>query len=100
MSFTNELQKFSDPAKAQIKAYKYLGSSAIIYESNRKNKKYKIFNPNTEKWIHFGQLGYLDYTKHADDNKKKNYLARSTKINGNWKENKYSPNNLSIHILW
>ena len=23
-----------------------------------------LFNPTTSKWIHFGQMGYEDYTKH------------------------------------
>ena len=46
------------------------------------------------------QLGYEDYTKHKNKSRRKNYLARSTKMKGKWKKNKYSPNNLSIHILW
>jgi hypothetical protein len=25
-----------------------------------------ILNPNTNKWVHFGQLGYQDFTKHND----------------------------------
>lgn len=52
------------------------------------------------KWIHFGQMGYEDYTKHKDDDRRKNYLKRSSNIKGQWKSNKYSPNNLSIHLLW
>lgn len=52
------------------------------------------------KWVHFGQMGYEDYTKHKDDNRRKNYLKRSSNISGKWKSNKYSPNNLSIHLLW
>ena len=52
------------------------------------------------KWVHFGQMGYEDYTKHKDDDRRKNYLNRSSNIKGQWKSNKYSPNNLSIHLLW
>ena len=48
----------------------------------------------------FEQWGYEDYTKHKDDDRRQRYLARATKIKGDWKEDKYSPNNLSIHILW
>ena len=29
-----------------------------------------------------------------------NYLKRSSKIKGNWKNNLYSPNNLSRKIIW
>lgn len=58
-----------------------------------------VQNPDN-KWIHFGQMGYEDYTKHKDDDRRKNYLNRSSNIKGQWKANKYSPNNLSIHLLW
>lgn len=58
-----------------------------------------IQDPNN-KWIHFGQMGYEDYTKHRDENRRMNYLNRASKIKGHWKTNKYSPNNLAIHLLW
>ena len=58
----------------------------------------KIFKNN--KWINFGQLGYEDFTKHKDNERRDRYLKRATHIKGNWKNDKYSPNNLSIHILW
>ena len=54
----------------------------------------------TKKWIYFGQMGYEDFTKHKDDKRRENYLKRTTNIPGNWKDNKYSPNNLSRNILW
>jgi hypothetical protein len=81
-------------------AYKYLGKTAKLYPSKNPNKKYDICDENTKKWVHFGQLGYEDYTKHKDKNRRKNYLARSSKIKGKWKNNKYSANNLSRNILW
>ena len=43
---------------------------------------------------------YEDYLKHNDETRKKNYLLRSGNIKGNWKNNPYSPNNLSRNILW
>ena len=94
------LKKFSNPILAQKMAYKYLGKTAKIYPSKRKNKKYKIFDPVAKKWVNFGQLGYEDYTKHRNKHRRKNYLTRAKGIKGKWKKNKYSPNNLSIHILW
>jgi len=45
-------------------------------------------------------MGYEDFTKHKNLKRRQNYLTRSTNIKGDWKKNKYSPNNLSIHILW
>ena len=45
-------------------------------------------------------MGYSDFTKTHNEAKRKRYLARATKIKGNWKSNKFSPNNLAIHLLW
>jgi hypothetical protein len=94
-----ELQKYSNIEKAQKNAYKYLGKTATLYESTRKDKKYMIKN-DEDKWVHFGQLGYEDYTKHNDNIRRQNYLKRASNIKGNWRNDKYSPNNLSINILW
>jgi hypothetical protein len=98
--FKGDILKYSNPTIAQKMAYKYLGKNAKLYRSTVKNKKYKIFDPHNEKWVSFGQMGYEDYTKHKDDARRKNYLTRSAKIKGNWRDNKYSPNNLSRNILW
>ena len=96
--YTKELLKYSNPNIAQKRAYAYLGKTAKLYPASKKQKKYRIWNG--EKWINFGQLGYQDYTRHKDNTRRRSYLARSRKIRGDWKRNKYSPNNLSIHILW
>jgi len=58
-----------------------------------------VQDPNG-KWIHFGAMGYEDYTKHKDDKRRENYLNRASNIKGSWKQNKYSPNNLAINLLW
>jgi hypothetical protein len=78
--------------------------SKMIYEktvqpSTRKNKKYMIMNDNN-KLVHFGDLRYEDYTKHHDEDRLNRYLSRATKIKGNWRRDKYSPNNLAINLLW
>ena len=70
-----------------------------VFLSTRKNKKYMIKNDNN-KFVHFGQLGYEDFTKHLDKQRQELYLKRATKIKGDWKENIYSPNMLSIVLLW
>ena len=90
--FTN----FSNPDEAQQKAQLY---GVDLYFSTRKNKKYMVLAP-TGKWVHFGQLGYEDFTKHHDLGRRDAYLRRATKIKGDWKRDKFSPNNLAIHILW
>lgn len=98
MEYTSELLKYSNPKIVKKMAKKYFNTPVEIKQSTRKNKKYMIFDGN--KWIHFGQLGYEDFTKHKNKERRKNYLSRSCKIKGNWKSNKFSPNNLSIHLLW
>lgn len=62
--------------------------------------------------VPFGNINYNDYIQYSylesegkmtarevDDHRRR-YLARATKIKGNWRRNKISPNNLAIHILW
>ena len=62
--------------------------------------------------VKFGRKGYNDFiiyaikanngeiTKAEALKHRKSYLARATKIKGNWKDNKESPNNLAISIIW
>jgi hypothetical protein len=96
------LTKYSSPVLAQKRAYQYLGKKhGKIYSSTRKEKKYMVRDPKTKNhWVHFGQMGYEDYTKHKNKTRRKNYLNRSSHIRGNWKRNKFSANNLAIHVLW
>lgn len=96
----NELKKYSDADEAQRKAFEYLGKDAHLYLSPKKDKKYRIFNPLTDKYVDFGQIGYEDFTKHKDEQRRKRYLSRATNMKGEWRDNPYSANNLSIHILW
>ncbi len=91
---------FSNPKIVFKKAREYLGKDVIIRLSDKAKKKYMVFNHDTRKWVYFGQVGYEDFTKHGDQLRRENYLRRTENIKGNWKENKYSPNNLSRNILW
>jgi len=100
LSKAEEILEYSNPTIVFKKARKYLGKDVKIELSKNKNKKYMVFNPNTEKWINFGQIGYEDFTKHKDPNRRHNYLTRTANMKGNWKDNPYSPNNLSRNILW
>jgi hypothetical protein len=56
-----------------------------VEPSTRKNKKYMILNDDN-KYIHFGDSRYQDFTKHQDEERRKRYLDRATKIKGNWKK--------------
>ena len=94
------INKFSNPKIVDKKAKEYLGKNVQIEISNKPIKKYMVLNPNTNKWFYFVQMGYEDYTKHNDTKRRRNYLNRSANIAGNWKDDKYSANNLSRHILW
>ena len=98
--FPKRISLYSTPRIAQKMAYKYLGKTAKLYPASNPEKKYKIFDPKNNKWINFGQMGYEDYTKHHDKNRRKNYLTRTKFMKGDWKNNKYSANNLSRNILW
>ena len=71
--------------KSEIDGKKY---TAIFFDENRK----KI------KTTHFGAVGYDDYTKHRDDERKQRYLERHSK-NENWGDYK-SAGSLSRYILW
>lgn len=62
--------------------------------------------------IRFGRMGYGDYIHYkmqesqgliprgvAEEHRRK-YLARSSRIKGDWKQDPYSKNNLAMRILW
>jgi len=72
----------------------------------------KLMYESPEGMVHFGSPGYNDYIiysflesqkeveKGTADERRKLYRGRASNIKGNWKENKFSPNNLAINILW
>jgi hypothetical protein len=95
-----ELIKYSDPVLAQKKAKGYLGDDAELWISNKPDKKYMIFDNIHRKFIHFGQMGYEDFTRHKDVNRRNRYLTRTSNMRGEWRDNPYSANNLSREILW
>lgn len=102
MNSTNKsktIKAYSNPTEVYRKARQYLGKTVKISLSSKRDKKYMIQTPDG-KMVHFGAMGYEDYTKHKNKTRRKNYLTRSGKIKGDWKKNKYSANNLARHILW
>jgi hypothetical protein len=99
LSNNDKLYYISNPKKAQYNAFKYLGPSAVLYKSFKPDKKYKILNVYTNKYIDFGS-NMQDYLYHRDKARQNNYLRRSGNIQGKWRDDPYSKNNLSRIILW
>ena len=99
MTKYDELLKNSNPNKVSKNALDYFGKAVPIYMSDKPNKKYMLKNPQG-KYVHFGDINYQDYTRTLDKEKQSKYLRRAMAIKGNWVNNPYSPNNLSLHILW
>jgi hypothetical protein len=94
-----QLLKVSNPKEVIRNAQHYFNNPDIkVYLSNRKNKKYAIYDPNNKKLTHFGQMNYEDYTKHNDPQRRERYLKRAMNIKGDWEKNPYSANNMSIHL--
>jgi hypothetical protein len=101
------LSDYSDPEIVLYRAKFYFGEDVKLLKSTRKTKKYMIYNPITNKFVHFGAMGYLDYTKYIQiydietaNQHRTRYLKRALKIKGKWMNNPYSPNFLSILLLW
>ena len=95
-----DILEYSNPEIVFKKAREIFGKYVNIQISTRPKKKYMIFDPVAHKYVHFGQMGYQDYTRSRNPIKRHLYLKRASAIKGNWKDNPYSPNNLSINLLW
>ena len=101
------LNDCSDYETVLKRAKHYYGNNTILLPSTRKTKKYMIFDPYNNKFIHFGAMGYLDYTKYRQlydlktaDKHRTRYLNRALNIKGEWRNNPYSANYLSVLLLW
>lgn len=89
----NELLKYSNPEEVFNKAIQ-LGYNIKI--STRNNKKYMIESP-LGYWVHFGQMGFEDASKHKDLDRINNYKKR------NWRQankNKFCSDFLNYTLLW
>jgi hypothetical protein len=70
---------YSNPKQVYKLARKYYGDDVLITLSTRKNKKYMIYNPESNKWVHFGQMypPMEDFTKHKDKIRRKRFRDRN-----------------------
>lgn len=97
MSKEDIVKQYSNPSKVRKKMRQYFGDDMELFYSTRKNKKYMIFDNENNKYIHFGQIPYEDYTKHKDEERRQQFLKRNKK----WSEqDKMSSGWLSYHLLW
>jgi len=95
----NSINQYSDYKQAQIMTNRYFKKPTKLYLSDKPKKKYYVLDPDNKK-VYFGAMGYEDFTKHKDEKRRQLYLSRAKHIKGDWKQDKYSPNNLAINILW
>jgi len=98
---SNIIWNYSNPILVRKNADIYLGKNVPVYISTNTKKKYMVHDLSG-KLVHFGGMNppMEDYTKHKDEKRRQNYLTRTANMRGNWKDNKYSGNNLSRVILW
>lgn len=86
------LTDYSNPTKVKSEGRKH---GLTILQSTRPGKKYMF--EHDKKIVHFGQMGYEDYTKHKDEERRNRFLRR----NARWKTaEKYTPAWASYHLLW
>jgi hypothetical protein len=100
----SELTKISDPVEVKRRFEKYRGNAkAEISVSPRDDKKYMVrvaaADGKRGRIIHIGST-MADFTKHGDEARRKSYLARSGAIKGDWRDDKWSANNLARALLW
>lgn len=90
----------SEVSRLRTKAKK-LGASDLK-KSERKLKKFAVLYH--DKWVHFGNSEYEDFTKHKDPERRDRYRKRASKIkdkNGNYSYlDKNKPNYWAYHVLW
>lgn len=87
------INRYSNFHKASTKTRKLMHTK--LYLSDRKDKKFMVIHSN--KKIHFGQMGYEDWLKHHDTQRRRHFRTR----NRRWKNApKWTPAYLAYHILW
>ena len=59
-----DLSNYSDYESVLKRAKIFYGDNVELLPSTRKTKKYMIKNKFTNKYVHFGAMGYMDYTKY------------------------------------
>jgi DNA adenine methylase len=93
----------------ELAEYNGYDASKVMFCNTGKNK---LMFDSPDGLVHFGNPQYPDYIiysfmesknqveKGTADKRRELYRARATNIKGNWRDNRFSPNNLAIKILW
>ena len=102
-------KKYLSKARSKAKKAGYDPKKLSFCEDGTHKLQYKT--PDG-KMVHFGRVGYGDFLiwsfleqngkveKGEAKKRRKSYLKRASAIEGDWEDNKYSPNNLAMKILW
>ena len=97
MNKRDEIKKYSNPKIVYKKAINLYGDNVLIRLSTKKNKKYMIYDKLNDRWVHFGEMGYVDYTKSNDDYKRELFKIRNYK----WKNAPFNtPSYMAYYLLW
>ena len=98
MEKEQEILLYSDPEYVLNKFNKWgLNKRADLFLSTRKDKKYMIIMKDTGKTIHFGAMGYQDYSKHKDEWRRLKFQNRNRK----WAAAiQFTSAWLSFYLLW
>jgi len=99
MNKEQQIKMYSNPKKVLKNLHELFPNEDFEFKiSTRKDKKYMVKGEFTNnKWVHFGQMGYEDYTHHKDEIRRDKFITR------NWKWGDRPPNTpsyLSFHVLW
>lgn len=114
--FEDQLQELDYPPKKYLAKVKAKAKKAG-YDPKKlsfcRDGVHKLqYETPDEKMVKFGRVGYGDFLiwsflerngkveKGEAKKRKKAYLKRASAIKGDWEEDKHSPNNLAMKILW
>lgn len=96
MPTLQELNQYSNYQKAKKKIKFYGLDPKRLYISDKPQKKY-YYQWSDGKKTYFGLMGYEDYLKHQDEQRRSRFLRRNAK----WKTfPRDSPAWFSYHITW
>jgi len=101
----NPLSKAEYLKKVRERANQAGYDGRAVEFSDKPSKKFMIYDDKGKKH-YFGANSYGDFiiwsatdSKKAEQ-KRKAYHSRASKAKGDWKNDKFSPNNLALKILW
>ena len=115
VKFHKQLEKVGLTHDKYMKQVKILAKDtgydpSKVHMSEDEDHKCVYHSPDGD--VYFGKVGYGDFIIYSwleqqgeedegfAEMKRNAYVSRASNIKGDWKDNKYSPNNLAINLLW